>query len=115
MQQNFILQFACTDMLIHARLADRHNTHSSAKAVLFRKIPPVQSTLFHSARDQSQERAPRLKCSSSRRRVVIAIRDSRFRPMVVALARTSPPRGLVPVPTLLISQMAFFGITSLSL
>lgn len=42
MQQNFIFQFAYADMLIHARLAERHNIHSSAKAVLVQEIPPVQ-------------------------------------------------------------------------
>lgn len=42
MHRNFILQLPYADMLIHARLADRHNTHSSAKAVLFRETPPVQ-------------------------------------------------------------------------
>lgn len=46
MQLNFILQLDYADMLIHARLADRHDIHSTANAVLFRGIFPCLSVQF---------------------------------------------------------------------
>lgn len=116
MQLIFILQLDYADMLIHARLADRHNTHSAANAVHFRGIPPVQACSILPWFNQKgaplgRSDHPEGGWNRNSARAGLPHDPMRHQIAVAKDITTSLPS----VPTLFISQMAFFGITSLSL